>query len=374
MKGNTIQRNKNIKRVLKEIRLKGPISKRELQEITGFSWGNICAITTFLSNENLIMASGKQETYIGRKPEEFDINITNNFILGIDFNSKYILITLCDLKGRVLDSTFNELEENTAQFVLEKLLNLTEDFLNKNIDKQILSISVAVQGEVDTEAGISVRNKSIDGWENIPISEIFNEKFGIPTYIFHDPDCLLYSEILYGSLKDKNSDNCVLLRIDHGVGIAVNSNGKMYSGHSGRTCEIGTTIVPFNKSFARLQDVIGEKAVSRMHFSGLSCDSIAKMARSGDMEAIGIFNEIGNALGFALNNVCSLLNSEKIVLFGEFIKYNDLFIEKSKNTLKDFVGEDIPEIILSKQNPQSAAVGAALFAADKIIDKLEFPD
>lgn len=372
MKGNTIQRNKNIKKVLGVIRLCGPISKRELQEITGFSWGNISAITTFLSKENLIIASGKQETYIGRKPEEYDINITDNFILGIDFNSEGIIVTLCDLKGRIIDEISKTLEYKNYNIALELLLNTTEEFIDNNSDKKIFGIAIAVQGKVDTEVGISVCNNAIKGWENIPLCEIFKEHFGINTYIFHDPDCLLYSEMVYGDLKDNANENSVLLRIDHGIGIAANINGKMYMESKGKTCEIGTTVVPFNKGFALLQDVIGENAVSRLHFSGESCSIIGDKARTGDMEAIGIFAEIGKSLGFAINNTISILNPEKIVLYGDFIKYNDLFLDSTLKILNEILGDNIPEIILSKQSFQAAAVGAALFAADREIEKLEF--
>ena len=74
MKSNTQLRQKSIKKVLNEIRIRGPLAKRELQEITGFSWGNISSITTELFNDNYITASGKIETYVGRRPEAFDIN------------------------------------------------------------------------------------------------------------------------------------------------------------------------------------------------------------------------------------------------------------------------------------------------------------
>ena len=89
MKGNTQLRQKSLKKALTEIRNRGPVSKRELQDITGFSWGNISSITTELYNEKFIMVSGKQETFVGRKPDVFDININDNLIIGIDFSNGY---------------------------------------------------------------------------------------------------------------------------------------------------------------------------------------------------------------------------------------------------------------------------------------------
>jgi len=374
MKGNTIQKNLNIKKVLQEIRVKGPISKRELQDITDFSWGNISAITNCLVKENLIVPFGKEATAVGRKPEKFDINVSDNFIIGIDFNSEQILVTLCDLKGRVFDECSEVLTVKDAETALETLIRLTADVFANNKSKNIFCISVAVQGDVDSENGISVRNNAIKEWCDIPLVEILSNKFGVETYLFHDPDCLLYSEMLFGDLRGFKSGNSALIRIDHGIGIAVSMNGNIFLGSKGKTCEIGTTIVPFNKSFAKLMNVIGEDAVSKMHFSGLSCEKIAGMAVNGDMEAIGIFSEIGKALGYALNNVCSLLNPEKFVLFGDFTKFCELYLDDALKVLNDNLGDEVPEIIISKQELKSAAVGAALFAADKTIENLEFPD
>ena len=74
MKSNTQLRQESLKKVISVIREKGPISKRELQRITGFSWGNISSTITLLCEEGIISCAGKQETGLGRRPEEFDIN------------------------------------------------------------------------------------------------------------------------------------------------------------------------------------------------------------------------------------------------------------------------------------------------------------
>jgi predicted transcriptional regulator len=67
MKSNTQLRQESLKKVISVIREKGPISKRELQRITGFSWGNISSTITLLCEEVIISCSGKQETGLGRR-------------------------------------------------------------------------------------------------------------------------------------------------------------------------------------------------------------------------------------------------------------------------------------------------------------------
>ena len=380
MKVNTQLRQENIKRVLSEIRRNGPLSKRELQAATGFSWGNISSVTALLISEKYIMTSGKQETYVGRKPEELDININDNYIIGIDFNSAGILAVVCDLKGRVVKKYETGLKEKDKDHALANLYSLIEKAISDNKSKNIASIALAMQGEVDTENGISVSIPAVKGWENIPVCDELNKRFGLDTVMLHDPDCLLYTERSFGALNGKNTENAILLRIDHGVGIAAMLNGRMYMGNRGRTCEIGTNAVPVKNTdkWVFLKDIMREESVSGEYHeydkTHKRCEEIAGLARHKDEEAVRIFENIGYALGFALNNAISLLNPETVILFGDFIQYSDLFLPEAVKILKQTLSEDVPGIVISELNSEAAAVGAALFAADKVIENLNFVD
>lgn len=380
MKNNTHLRQESIKRVLSEIRLRGPVSKRELQAITGFSWGNISSIITLLMNEKYIIVSGKQETYVGRKPEEFDINTNDNYIIGIDFNSEGALVLLCDLKGRVTKEYKTSFTEKHKDSVLNALYALLEKVIEDNKAKNMLHIAIAMQGEVDTEQGISVQIAAIDGWKNIPVCEEIKKRFDIDTTIYHDPDCLLYAEKHHGCLRGKNVENAILLRIDHDIGIAAMLNGKIYMGNKCKTCEIGPTVVPVKgeSGWSLLKHIIGEHAVAEAYMKHTGeireCKEIAVLAENGEAKAKEIFTGSGNALGFALHNTISLMNPETVVVFGEFTRYSHLFLEETKKVLGQLSDKKVPEMAISALNNDSAAVGASIFTADTVIRKLEFEE
>lgn len=376
MKSNSYLRQESIKRVLLEIKHYGPISKRELQRITDFSWGNISSVITLLLNENYIMASGKQETSVGRKPEEYDINANDNYIIGIDFNSEGILLVLCDLKGRAHKKYETKLSPKTKEAAIDALFNIIGTVLNENQGKKIYYVALAMQGKIDTVSGKAVRNLAIEGWRDIAVCEMIKNRFGLDALLLHDPDCLLYTEKNLGLLSEETPSNAILLRIDHGIGIAALLDGKIYMGNKEKTCEIGSTIVPSFGSPAFLKNVVKEKAVEREYLLRtnkiLSCPEIAEMARDGDNAASEIFKNLGSALAVAINNASSLLNPEKVVLFGEFLKYSPLFLPETERVLKTFLSEEAPPILISEQSGSGAAIGASLFAADRVIESLEF--
>lgn len=378
MKSNTELRQKSIKKVLSVIRNRGPVSKRELQVITGFSWGNISSITTELLNYNYIMVSGKQETFVGRRPEMFDINENDNFIIGVDFSTKGVLAVLCDLRGRVVCKLEKQFEIKEKQAALDTLYSVLNDIIKKNKNKKILHIAVAMQGDVDHESGISLRIRKIEGWKNVPVCQLLEEKFNISALMLHDPDCLLYTEKFNGSLNSDVTNNALLLSItNHGVGIAALVGGKVYMGNRGKTCEIGNMVVPdFSKNgYDLLQNIFSSSWVGGQYSSennGLTAADVADYARGGDSRAIKIFNNLGNSLGVALNNASNLFNPEKVILYGSFCKFSDCFLENTKSKLSELMGEDSPDIVISEFDDTAAAIGASLFAADLVIKELKF--
>ena len=385
MKGNTQLRQESLKKVLTEIRKSGPVSKRELQKITGFSWGNISSIITLLCDSGYIVSAGKQDTGIGRKPDEYDINIDNNFIIGVDFSSAWVFALVCDLRGRIVKEFKVDIPytkacrtREFAQKLLFKIVGEAVEFCN---GKNVSYIAVAMQGDVDTVNGISVNLSSIDKWENVPVCQMLEEKFNVKTVMLHDPDCVIYAERFYGALADDDINNAVEIRFEHGLGIAAILDGKIYKGNNGRTCEIRKMLVPSKNEdgYNSLTEILGgmenlTKAYYKAAGDKVSFEALGELARNGNKHALEIFNEVITALAFALSNVCALYNPDKIVIFGELNKVEDLIIDCLEGLISELMEEDeiIPKIEISKLDYTAAAVGAALFAADYMIEQLYF--
>ncbi|MBO5019762.1 MAG: ROK family protein [Clostridia bacterium] len=99
---------------------------------------------------------------------------------------------------------------------------------------------------------------------------------------------------------------------------------------------------------------------------------MSQKAREGSIGAVKTFELLGDALGVALNNASYLFNPQKIILFGSFCKHSDLFLEKTKSKLFELMGDDAPEVAISKFDDTAAAIGATLFAADLFVKEFEF--
>ena len=80
LKGTAVQiakhdlmRNTNIIGILECIRQYGPLTKREMQDRTGLSWGAISNITAELLGKRTISEFKSTDSMVGRTPSKYDI-------------------------------------------------------------------------------------------------------------------------------------------------------------------------------------------------------------------------------------------------------------------------------------------------------------
>ena len=101
-RNSTQIRCNNIRTLLAAIKANGPVAKRELQKLTGLSWGAVSSLTGLLCEHGYIVSAGKQVTSVGRKPSELDINGDDHYIVGVDLNLSGLCGVITDMKGRII--------------------------------------------------------------------------------------------------------------------------------------------------------------------------------------------------------------------------------------------------------------------------------
>lgn len=377
MKGNTKLRHDNIKRIFCEIRNRGPISKRELQELTAFSWGSISTIITELEKCGFIMSTGKQKGAMGRRPEEYAINTGNNFIIGIDLSRIGFTAVVTDLRGRVIKQCKEAFSNETVKTATDKLFTTLEILVEEFAEFKIWDIAVAMQGAV-RDCRISVAVNGIVGWKDVPLAEIIENKFGIDTVLIHDPDCIIRTEKYFGKLQNPDIKGALLLRADHGIGMSIMTDRNPYVGYEGKSGEIGYITVPSGNGFVRLDKLMTEDSLVKNYIEktgcsdSITCNEIARRARGDEAVGKDLFKEIGTALGFALANAVNLLYPETAVIYGTFSEFADLYLETAQETLNANVYDTRVLIKVSDLGDDAAAVGAALCASEKAIEEINF--
>lgn len=345
-------KNENFIDVFNLIKELGTTTRKQIEAITKLSWGAVSNITARLIESGLVIEVKPEKTDgPGRTPSFLQVDGRRFCAIGIDVNLTGISAELVNIRNEFILSMRHQADFSSREALLECICSAVDKILAEASESElsVIGIGVAMQGIVDAAKGISVKLKQCKDWENVDLAGILKEKYNIPVWLEHDPNCILlaYSE-------NSDASDAILLRIDRGIGMSLLLNGDIV-GRMGMF-EIGHTLAPGGT----LEDCASIRGVEKRF--GKSFDELARLAKDGDDTAVKIFEDLSKNLATAIYNVQKLFNVPSIILCGEIMKYSDIFMDEIK--------ELNPEIEFSETDVGCAAYGAALIAIEKAIRKL----
>lgn len=355
MKGNTKQHIKNVRRILTYIRDYESITTNELQKLTHYSNSNVAAIISELSSSEYIIGSAISNSSVGRKALAYSVNPNNHLIIGIDFNTTAVLIVVTDLGGNSKFEKHAPLHQGMYKDEILGILYrlLDEIFELYSIDK-IIHIGISMQANVDSQNGISKYISAFKDWKDIPMQALLEERYHIPTILMHDTDCLMRTEKAFGVLKEKQINDALLIIFKkHGCGMSLLLNGQIYTGAHGYAGEIGRLIFPpaDGQSYICLDQIMNV------------------MKNTASFEQTYLQQPV-ELVGYLLVTVANLFNPQCIILYGDLFKHTPSFEEGLYDLLKKYTYDKTLQLEFSNQQDNSAAIGAALYAADHIMNTI----
>lgn len=340
--------NLNCSKVLDIIQKNGELSRKQISELTGLSWGGMTKIVNKLIESGYIVEDKiSSSAKAGRTPSFLSVNTHKNFVMGLDINQTGLNAIVMNLKGEILKSYSKSPNLKCTAELLNDITKFTSEIFDEFEEKAIISIGIAMQGIVDNEKGISVKFPAIKGWENVDLKNILEEKFGVDVFIEHDPDCILYPYTLNNKIE-----NLLLLRIDKSIGMAVAMKGKIIKGKG--IFEIAHSIVvPGGKKCS-----CGNSGCLEAYLS--PCIENDRIIPENVAEFI-------TPLSVSLYNLAGIFNIDKFIITGKLAESKALFKDKLKNELKALNQSFEPEFI---ELSECAVQGAALIAISKSINSL----
>lgn len=345
-----VQRN-SVQIVFQHVKASGPISRRELQELTGLSWGTVSRVVEHLvAQEYITVMDEKESEGVGPKTEKFDVTTLKHYFIGVDLDNRGFIAIVTDMKGRIVESVEHKWTIFTRENVLEKLYQILDDFMARYKDNQVKGIGFSVQGVADVRKGVSTYIGKIEGWNDVPLKDLMEERYGVGVVVAHDPDCLMKCETTLGVLKDKPVRDVLMIHYNHefALGMSVMVNGQIYLGHHGKAGELGYTILG-TKEDGRCE-MLEEYVTHRDEKieASLLCDYIAR--------------------GIAMAN--SFLNPEVIVLHMVGCPFQSMMIESIQRRLQNSSWDSAVDLKLSCLKYNAKAKGAALMVIEDEIDTI----
>jgi len=148
-----------------------------------------------------------------------------------------------DLEGKILRKKVYSVNQLQGNEIILLLMDLIEQFVAENKRLEFCEgISIITPGIVDSNMGMICYNSKLRLYD-VPLTEMVEAKFHLPTYLDNDVNAFGLGEYYFGSFS--NYKDIIYLTIGDGVGLGVMINGTVYRGFKGSSREIGhTTVVP----------------------------------------------------------------------------------------------------------------------------------
>ena len=206
------------------------------------------------------------------------------------------------------------------------------------------AIGISCGGPLDEEKGIICSPPNLPGWDDIRITEMLTQRFGVPAYMRNDANACALAEWRYGA--GKGTKNMAFLTFGTGMGSGLILNGALYSGTNGNAGEVGhIRLAPkgpvgYGKAgsfegfcsgggMAQLGKTLAEKYLKQggvlpYKTEDITAKLLAEQARLGDPVANEVFKISGEKLGAALSVLIDILNLEAIVIGSVYARCEDL--------------------------------------------------
>lgn len=262
------------------------------------------------------------------------------YYLGIDIGGTKCAVIAGMENMEILSKTgFRTETHKGPDHAIRKLLNNAEALTQKPGLTGLKAIGISCGGPLDSKKGIVQSPPNLPGWDNIPIVQLFNDKFNVPVYLQNDANACALAEWKFGA--GKGTDNMVFLTFGTGMGAGIIINGRLYSGTNDLAGEVGhirladdgpeaygkkgsfegfcsgTGIARLARKIA-LEKITAKEQVSFCDnidgIDNITTKDIAEAASRGDKVALEIFEISGTHLGKGLAILIDILNPQKIVI------------------------------------------------------------
>ncbi len=301
-------------------------------------------------------------------------------VLAYDLGGTKVAVGVVDSKGKILEEMrVPAVFDQGKDAVLKQLGELGAGLIQRF--PKIKRVGIASAGPLDASKGLLLdptNFKSEHGpWGIVPIAKILSKRLKRPVSLENDAAAAMLAEHWVGAAK--GHANAMILTLGTGLGTGIICNGQLVRGGRGLHPEAGHVILRAGdesapcgcgnlgcseaflsgRSFAR-------RARTRFGNPNLSAQDIADLARKGDPRAVAAFDEYAHLMAVAISNYIRVYYPEVIIFTGSFALAADLFLDKTKENLRQLLrwdhskGETMtPKLEISHLQNSAGVIGGA---------------
>jgi len=204
----------------------------------------------------------------------------------------------------------------------------------------VRAIGISSPGPLDPKRGVILKTPNLPCWQDFPIRELTEEKYGLPVRLENDANAAGLAEGMWGA--GQNYESIFYATIGTGVGTAIIQHKHIFHGRTGAAAEGGHMTIDYKapircgcgkKGCVESMvsgPAIAERAAEMLRQDRRQISSLQKLseneklttqvifdaADAGDLYAKQIIRETGELLSVWLGNIIDLLEPHAIIIGG----------------------------------------------------------
>ncbi len=243
--------------------------------------------------------------------------------------------------------------------------------------ESLVSVGCTAPGITDARQGIVVSAANLQGWEQVSLANMLEQRFGVAAAVENDVKAAALGEFRYGA--GRGSRSLVYMTISTGVSAGIVIEGKVLRGHNHCAGEIGY----FLTEPAHIGKDWGHNGCLELTAAGIgiarewaakherssnkafSAADVFAAARMGNVEAGQIVERASDYLAQAAIGLCTITDPELLVLGGGIAENEPAL----RNRISKVIGETLPfppKVVETELRGDAPLVGALIVALEKI--------
>lgn len=380
--------------VFERVRAVGLMPRVQVAKELGVSPASVTTITSELIElgllEEVVVPRETGESGRGRPPVALGVRADAHFVIGVKLSDREHTAVVVDFSGKLVASEAVPREPratdvDTLIAALERLVDRITQTAGLTRGR-IAAVGIGVPGFVDSASG-RVYWSSVLTERGYDLASSASERLGLPVIIDNDANLVALAELWFG--VGREMADFAVVTIEHGLGMGLVLNHRLYRGGNGVGMELGHTKVQLDGALCRcgqrgcLEAYVADYALAReattalnwMHRDGQSMqvllESLYDHAKAGNVAARSIFRRAGRYLAVGLANVVNLFDPALIILSGERMRYDYLYAADTLGEMANLVlntGRKPPPIEVHAWGDMLWAHGAAALALSSVTE------
>ncbi|MEL6609258.1 MAG: ROK family transcriptional regulator [Pseudomonadota bacterium] len=320
-------------RVLNAIREAGRASRTDLAAALKLSPATVTFVTSGLMAGGLIEEVPEKDapdtSRRGRPRVALRLTRGRLSVAGIKVAREVMSVLVLDFDGtelaqREVPLPEARMEPRALVLAIRAALEQTCADISGGIDT-LAGVSIGMAGQIDAGARFVHWSSSLVG-RNVDLAPLLHEHLPCAAFVENDANLVAKAEHLFGQAKGLS--NFLVVTVEHGVGLGIVLDGKLYRGERGCGAEFGHTKVALDGADCQcgqkgcLEAYVGGYALQAQAVQSdpaLAAATVADLiaaGRAGHGDVADILERAGHMFGMGLSNLINLFDPECIIIAG----------------------------------------------------------